>query len=284
MDEFLLNLSESTIYLLGDEELISLWEDAHKRTRVLQGFEGRAKAGQTKHFEYDGTPEGYRNSQFKVLNKRDQRSVLRNEKRAKKLEKAATSLTKPPTQQTLSKYTRAKKLADDGVTTVKGASQATDMVKRTIGVNKNPVAKIDGKEHNISHSNSEPLDIHEREHIRQGNLYRQKYGKQDLIRTQKNYGVKTLKGMAKGDTSKYFKDALEQSANRAGLGKQDNHRRLERILDRVHKGQFAQGSLKKGTKLINKLGKKTGTIYMPKGSKPVDDKDLPDWIKDIDKD
>jgi hypothetical protein len=23
---------------------------------------------------------------------------------------------------------------------------------------------------------------------------------------------------------------------------------------------------------------------MPKGSKPVDDKDLPDWIKDIDKD
>ena len=33
-NDWFINLSESTIYLLGDQELISLWEDAHRKKNL----------------------------------------------------------------------------------------------------------------------------------------------------------------------------------------------------------------------------------------------------------
>lgn len=86
MDEFLLSLSESTVYLIGDEELISLWEDAHKRNKQLYKSDYNSKIEHLKPTKL-GTCKNQKELRDAIKTKgsnRQIRTFLRTEKEVRK--------------------------------------------------------------------------------------------------------------------------------------------------------------------------------------------------------
>ena len=89
MDEFLLILSESTVYLLGDPDLITLWEDAHSRklmNKKAQNQKLKIIGTEPKMLGTIKTHKDLKNKLFSVGTKLQNRAFIRKENKRRKKE------------------------------------------------------------------------------------------------------------------------------------------------------------------------------------------------------
>lgn len=81
---FYSSLSESTIYLLGDPDLIALWEDAHKRTGLIKNIKHQEDSKKVKDIGEVNTGQDLHKKLMSVGTRQQNRTLMRITKDGKK--------------------------------------------------------------------------------------------------------------------------------------------------------------------------------------------------------